>query len=210
MAKDTKYSIDQLRDIVSAGMSVTEAKALLDEGYSPEDVMALAALQAASAKSATIDAQTAVAKTMQKAMKPENQTHPHISAFSYPEGDIAKKKATLPFEFFYNGYPCHMFPETEHWREMELMAQVTPGEFTVVRKDGTLMAVTVKGERDANHTLTKVSVEFPVTREEKWLVPPKTVLLYQLVHSDHPRKRFLEAMQEHLILMMGDDAQVAV
>jgi hypothetical protein len=203
MADDKKYTIEQLKAIISAGMAPSEAKALLREGYTPEDVLELAQLQAATTQAKAIDAQTAAAKTMQKAMKPENESHPHISAFSYPEGDIAHPKATLPCEFWYNGYPCHMFPETEHWREMELMAQVTPGVFTVLRKDGTLMEVTVKGERDASQKLTKLSVEFPVTREEKWLIPPKTVLLYQLVHSDNPRKRFLEAMHEHLTVMMG-------
>jgi hypothetical protein len=150
------------------------------------------------------ETQKTAANAMQKALKPENETHPHISVFSYPEGDIAHPKGDLPFQFFYNAYPCHKFPETEHWREWELMKQVKPGEFTVVRKDGSVMGVSVKGEYDANQTLTKVSVEFPVSREEKWLVPPKSVVLYQLVYPDNPRKRFLEAMHEHLNLIMGD------
>jgi hypothetical protein len=135
-------------------------------------------------------------KGIQKALKPENEFHPGISAFSYPEGDVKHPKPDLPFQFWYNGYPCHMFKETEHWREWELMAQVKPGEYTVVRKDGSVMQVTVKGETDANLKLTKISVEFPVSREEKWLVPPKTVVLYQLVYADHPRQRFVEAMNE--------------
>jgi len=148
--------------------------------------------------------QLATAGAMQKAMKPENPDHPDVSVFNKPGGNRDNPKAVLPFEFWYVGYPVHLFPETEHWRELELMAQVKPGEYTVIRKDGTPMAVTVKGERDANGVTTKLMVEFSVSREDKWLIPPKSVLIYQLVYNDHPKRRFLEAMQEHLTLTMGE------
>lgn len=141
------------------------------------------------------------ASSMQRALKPENDTHPGISSFSYPEGDVARPRPTLPYEFFWNNYPVHKFPETQHWRELELMMQVQPGEFTVLRKDGTRMQVSVRGERDADGKITKLMVEFPVSREEKFLVPPMSVLLYQLVHPDNPKKRFVEAMKEHLDIL---------
>lgn len=146
------------------------------------------------------------AKGVQKALKPENDTHPGISALSYPEGDVARPRPVLPCEFWWNGYPVHMFPETQHYRELELMCQVQPGEYTVLRKDGSKMAVTVKPERDADGKVTKLSVEFPVSREEKWLVPPMAVVLYQLVYPDNPRKRFVEAMREHLTMVVGAEA----
>jgi hypothetical protein len=149
----------------------------------------------------------ATANAMQKAMKPENTDHPGVSAFSYPEGDQAKPKAIPKHEFWYCGYPVHLFPETEHWREIELMAAVVPGEYTVLRKDGTTMAVTVLGERNADGKLTKVQVQFPVSREDKWLIPPKSVLLYQIVHrgDGSPKRVFLSAMQEHLALSLGEE-----
>lgn len=143
-------------------------------------------------------------RTARKEAKPENETHPGKSVFSYPEGDVARPKPTLDYPFFYNSYPCHKFPETEHWRELELMRQVQPGEYTVMRKDFSLMKVTVTGERDADSKLTAVRVEFPVSREEKALVPPKHVVLYQLVYPDNPRKRFMEAMQEYVQIMLGE------
>jgi hypothetical protein len=146
------------------------------------------------------------AQATQKALRPENPDHPGISVFSYPEGDKARPKPALPFECFYNGYPVHKFPETEHWREWEMFAQVQPGEYTVIRKDASPMAVTVKGERDAVGKLTKVTIEFPVLRAESTLVPPKTVVLYQILHNENPQKAFLEAMQEHLRLMFAGAA----
>ena len=148
------------------------------------------------------------ARGIQRALKPDNPEHPGKSAFSYPEGDRARPRPALPCEFYYNAYPVHMFPETEHWRELELMAQVKPGDYTVIRKDGSKTAVTVKGERNADGKLTKLEVIFPVSREDKHLIPPKHVVLYQLVYSDNPRKRFVEAMNEHLSLVFGETVAV--
>jgi hypothetical protein len=143
------------------------------------------------------------ATAVQKAMKPENETHPGLSALSYPEGDRARPRPVIPYEFFYNNYPMHKFPETEHWRELELACEVQPGTYTVIRRDGSRMTVEVRGERNADGKLTKVSVEFPVSREDKGLIPPKTVVLYQVIHNEHPKKAFVEAMTEHLQLVMG-------
>ncbi len=160
-----------------------------DQGLTPETIERLLAGQATA---------------MQKAMKPENATHPGFSVFRIKGGDAPE----LPFEFLYNNYPASKFPDTLHDRELELMAQVQPGVFTVVRKDGSIMEVKVKAERDAKQTITKIKVEFPISREDKWLVPPMTVVLYQLVYPDNPRRRFVEAMQEHLSLVMGDPVAV--
>lgn len=135
--------------------------------------------------------------------KRENEMHPGISAFSYPEGDLEKPKPVLPFELYWNAYPVHKFPETQHYRELELACQLQPGEYTVIRKDGSKMGVTVRGERNADGVLTKVHVEFPISREEKALVPPMHVTLYQLVHNENPKKAFVEAMTEHLQMVLA-------
>lgn len=205
------YTLADLKTIVSAGMPIGEARALLQEGYDPADVLELAQLQATKTAQAAEDAQKASAQAMYKAQNRSNDAHPGISAFSYPEGDVAHPRPPLPVEFYYNAYPVHKFPETEHWRELELAALVRPGKYTVLRKDGSKMQVDVTGERDANGTLVKVEVIFPVLRAEAPLVPPKSVLLYQIVHSGTktPRRAFLEAMQEHMLQTLGED-EVAV
>lgn len=199
-----KWTMDELRGIVAAGMSVGEARLLLEEGYAPADVLELAQLQSTRKKQEAAEAQTATAKAMQKAMKPENETHPGVSAFSYPEGDVKHPKVTLPFQFFYNNYPFHKFPETQHWRELELASQVQPGSYTVLRKDTSKMVVTVTATKDADNKIEKLELSFPVLRDEKGLTPPQSVLLYQVVNSHKPPKRaFLEAMQEYLIQTLG-------
>jgi hypothetical protein len=138
--------------------------------------------------------------------KPIDKPHPGKSVFNYPEGELARPKPVPPFQFLYNGYPCTKFMETEHWRECELMCDVVPGEYSVIRTDGSKMAVTVKGERDADGNLTKIDVVFPVSREERVLVPPKAVVLYQLVHANEksPRQLFVEAMTEWMNITLGD------
>lgn len=152
------------------------------------------------------------AQTMRKAMRPENETHPGVSVFSYPEGDVARPKKIPPFAFFYNGYPCSKFMETEHWREVELMNDVQPGEFTVIRMDGSKMTVSVTAERDADGQITKMHVLFPVSREEKSLVPPKATVLYQLVHAGTkaPKVLFVEGLNEWLQLTLGASDAVGV
>lgn len=42
------------------------------------------------------------AQVMHKAVRPENEIHPHISAYSYPEGDIARPKPKLARKVFLN------------------------------------------------------------------------------------------------------------
>jgi hypothetical protein len=145
------------------------------------------------------------ADAMKKSLKPENDAHPGKSCFAYAEGDVEKPRPTLPFEFFYNAYPWHKFPETQHWRELELACQVQPGAYTVIRRDGTPMPVEVKGDRDVTGKLTSLRVEFVVSRDEKALIPPQSVLLYQLLHNDNPRKAFVEAMTEYFQVVMGGE-----
>lgn len=213
MAKDDpkaqKYTVEELKQIVSAGMSVTEARTLLDDGYTPADVLELAQLRTAQATQQAAEAQSVTAHALLKAQRKENETHPGISCFSYPEGDQKRPKAPLPFEVFIDTYPASKWPETEHWREWELMAQLQPGEFTIMRKDGIPMRVTVSGERDVNGKLKKVVVDLPKDKDERKQVPPKIVLLQQLVrHGEPARKVFLEATNEYMQLMFGDAASV--
>jgi hypothetical protein len=144
---------------------------------------------------------------MQKALKPENSAPPLHSALSYPEGDRDKpREKILTKPVFLNGFPLHKFPEASHWWELELAEQVTPGTYRVIRKDGSDMTVEVKGETDPKGTVTKISIEHPISREDKNQIPPVPVLLYQLVYPDAPQKRFVEAMHLYLDLMVGQPA----
>jgi hypothetical protein len=142
------------------------------------------------------------AASMQRALKPENTTHPNISVFR-PKGGA---DPVLPYEVLYNGFPVHKAVETHHDRELELLLMVKPGEYTVIRKDGTPMTVTAKAEHDANGVITKMSIQFPVSREDKAIVPAMQVLLYQMAYAGtaHPKQLFVAATTEHMQTMFAD------
>lgn len=150
---------------------------------------------------------TETAKVTQKALKPENDAHPQISCFNKPGGYLANPHEKLQCDTFYRGFPVHKAYETHHWREIELLNQVKPGEYTVLRKDLTPMKVRVTGEFDAHGTITKKEISFDVSREERHYIPAMTVLLYQILHSDRPVQQvYLEAMQADLQQLMAAGA----
>lgn len=147
------------------------------------------------------------AQAMQKAIKPENETHPGKSCFSYPEGDVARPRPQIGHPLFWNGYPQHLFQEELHWSEAELMVQLQPGEYTCTQKDGrTTHPVTIKATKDGNGGIEKMDVTFAVSRERKDQIAPLFVMLYQLTHPEMaPRKSFMKGMQQHLLNQFGDD-----
>lgn len=145
------------------------------------------------------------ATAMQKAMKPENADHPGISVFSHPLGDKAQPKPPLPYELFWNGYPVHKFPETETWKEWLAQSNLPgPGNYPVLRLDGSKMVVEVKAEFNADGQMTKALVTHPVTREDKDRIPPKPAIIAQMHAKDDPKGAFIAAMQEHIGGMFGE------
>jgi hypothetical protein len=147
------------------------------------------------------------AESIRKASIRENDEPPLISSLSYPEGDRARPRdRILKHEFFWNHFPVHKFPEAHHYRELELAALVKEGEFRTVRRDGSDMAVKVTADKNAKGETTAIRVEFPVTRDDKSLVPPMLVVLRQLAYPGEPRKQFVEGMAEYFNFVMGDEA----
>lgn len=141
----------------------------------------------------------ATAKSMQKALKPENSDHPGLSVFSHPDGEKAVPKPPLPYELFWNGYPVHKFPETETWSEWLAQSNMPgPGKYTVLRSDLSKMVVDVTAELNADGAPTKVLVTHPMNREDKDRVPPKTAIIAQMHGKDNPKAAFLASMQAHL------------
>ena len=135
------------------------------------------------------------AQSMKKALKPENDEHPNVSAF-HPNGGPF---INLGYEVYYNNFPVHKAIETHHDRELELFSQLTPGIYRVLRKDLSDMTGTVRAEKTPTGKITKLFVEFPVAREEKAQIPPVHVVLYQIVHHDMPaHKRYAAAVNDHM------------
>ena len=152
------------------------------------------------------EAQKNSAGAMQKALHPENDAHPGKSSFAYPEGDVARPRPVLPCEVWWNGFPVHRADETHHWSELELMVRLKPGVYTVIRKDGALSTVTVRGTTDAAGKITRMDVEFPVSREERHYIAPIFVWLYQMTNPEMPpRLSFMRGMQQYLEIQMREE-----
>ena len=151
------------------------------------------------------------AQTMKRALKPENQTHPGLSVFSYPEGDVAHARPELPFQVLWNNFPVHKFAEQHHWYELELLSQLQPGEYHVsLANDEGAQPVTIKGEYDANRKLTKIEVQAAgMDRNTARSAPPMAVWAYQMVHHDRPRgETYIEgtsAFMRHVVQQKAPD-----
>jgi hypothetical protein len=75
---------------------------------------------------------------MQKAVRPENEVHPHISAFSYPEGDIKRPKPKLKRDTYYNFHKENeeqLTPaEIEAYNSIDQDYEARGGQFTAIIK----------------------------------------------------------------------------
>jgi hypothetical protein len=186
MAKDGQSDItsDDIKALIAALMAKQE------QGISPETLKAILS-------------STSVA-TM-KALRPQNEDPPKISCFNAKGDRDFPRENILKHEFFYVSQPIHKMTDTHMVRELELAAQVVPGEYTILMKDGSVKTVTVTGERNAKQELTKVTVHMPVSKDEKWTVPPMLVVMYQLASKEPPRARFMAAMNEFMQITLGEE-----
>lgn len=99
-------TFDQLQDCLRLGASLEQITDLSDAGFGVEQIQQLATtLGAAKTQGAGLSAGDLrqILLDQRKAMKPENDQHPGISAFSYPEGDQARPKPALRRKTFFNG-----------------------------------------------------------------------------------------------------------
>jgi hypothetical protein len=145
------------------------------------------------------------AEAMRKSMKPENTFAPMVSVFSYPEGDRAKPRPSLPFELLWSGFPVHK-ESVSTWYELEQFAQLKPGEYICSKSDLSPIKVTAKAEWSAdNSKVSRLSVTFPTDRDLRVTMPSPYVWAYQMNHSDRPaRETYVEAMSNLLNIQLND------
>ena len=100
MAKESVPAIagltfEQLQECLTLGATFEQVRDLAEGGFGYAQIVQLAAtLGAAKAGGNGLSAGDLrqVLLDQRKALKPENDRHPGISAFSYPEGDKARRK----------------------------------------------------------------------------------------------------------------------
>ena len=101
---------------------------------------------------------------------PENVDHPGISVYSHPEGDMAHAKAPLKCSMTWIGY--ELSPEVLTPGEIDLLNQLTAGEYTIVKGDGTRVPFRVTqtlGTRMENGgaKLERLDIWFPCKGDAK-------------------------------------------
>lgn len=108
------------------------------------------------------------AEAQERAANPSNKVHPHISVYSYPEGDIARRRPDLKCPMFWVGYPIEW--DTTTAEEIELLNLAEPGIYTFLRTDGTADELTITGERNPAGKISKLLFHF-VTHERRDTLP---------------------------------------
>lgn len=95
-------TFEQLQECLGLGATLDHIVQLAEGGFGYEQIKTLAVTlgEAKSASGGGISASDLrdLMQAQRKAMRPENERHPGISAFSYPEGDLARPKPDLKRE----------------------------------------------------------------------------------------------------------------
>lgn len=125
------------------------------------------------------------AKAQKRAMRPENEHHPGISSFSYPEGDQARPRPALECETFYAGYPIEL--DVALAREIELFNQITlDGIYAVEKSDGSEVKIEVQIERNHRNKPTKKLVILPAQGKHNW---PKQTAVLEAIVAEQTRRQ---------------------
>lgn len=93
-------AFEELQACLAAGATLEQITSLAESGFGVDQILQLApTLNAAKAQTGgsglSAEDLRSILKDQRKAMKPENDQHPGISAFSHPEGEQAKPKGEL-------------------------------------------------------------------------------------------------------------------
>jgi len=114
------------------------------------------------------------ADALRNALIPENKVHPHISVFSYPEGEIKRKSPTLKLETIYCGYrqrPDNLTPE-----EIDAVNALADGQ-TYEARSGMWKAWTV---RNGTAQRLMIHCDEAIDRDRARDLPPMLHVLLEL------------------------------
>ena len=134
------------------------------------------------------------AQATKKALRPENEQAPGISAFN-PLGERDHPRPKLKCKMFWVGYPLEIEALTRE--EATLLNRVEQvGQFTFTRADGSPDTIEVRGTRDANGTWQQIEFLFACQGDKKNNLPPMTAMLRDILglgsEADELRKRVAE------------------
>lgn len=183
MAKDLTF--DELKDIAAAGLPIDQARELARANFTAEQILELAAIAprgngglskqdlAEVVSGAAKAAAEAGSENMRKAMHPQNARHPGISAFSNPEGDVAKPKPALKREVIFCG----------HREDAE---QLTPAEieaYNAIDRDYTARDGSWSTEIKRNGKTEQLRILVPMDFDRRGELPSLQLICRELVQG---------------------------
>lgn len=115
---------------------------------------------------------------------PENKQAPGISVYSYPEGDLLRPKAPLKCKMFWVGYELNV--ETLTPGEVDLLNRIEPGEYRVMKTDGTPIPFKVSAKHNDRFQLEELNIWFPCKGEHKHNHNSMTAYLQQALGDRIP------------------------
>lgn len=173
-------------------------QAVAQSGFAPS-MEQWAMLMDKLTKNQQLDIETAAtinAQAMKKALHPENEVHPGVSAYN-PRGDVKFPRPRPDQIYMLAKYPiCDPGNyDTTTYTELELLAQLKGGLFMVTKADASTVQVMVKQELDAAgkpyRTTLFADGKGLKDDEDKNNWPPLIQILTEIVTGDGPAKSFL-------------------
>lgn len=138
-------------------------------------------------------AATIHARAMKKALRPENEIAPGVSAYN-PRGEVAFPRAKPTHIFLQGPYPVCSPQDyaTVTATEIALCNQLLPGDYLVTKADGTDVKVTVKTEFESNgRTPYRTTIIMPMADDDQkanWV--PLVQMLTQILTGEQPQQSF--------------------
>lgn len=170
---------EQLTECFQLGASLEQVKELADAGFGYEQIKKLAATlggaKAGPGGGVSAGDLKALLEAQKKALRPENERHPGISAFSYPEGEVARPKPAFVRDVFFNG-------GRERHDQLSVIEVELYNRFDQTRtaRGGMWRAeVRRNGSAEELHIITE-----PRTLDGRQSLPPLTMLLRELLDGE--------------------------
>lgn len=183
MAHKTDLTSDQMRQCLAHGASIADIRALQSDGFSFEEILSFC--ETSQARQDTVRQQAAAdqAFAQKKAMRPENETHPGKSVFSFPEGDVARPRPEFSCPTFWVGGRCDY--DTSTAKEIELLNAVPPGVYVCTKADGSRIPVRVEVQRDPGGKPTQKEFWFPTKDEHRHNQATQVAMLTEMLAHVH-------------------------
>jgi len=129
------------------------------------------------------------AHAMKKALRPENDDHPEISAYN-PRGDRDFPRPRPTQAYYLGPYPIASPQDylTVTMTELELLARLQAGSYQVTKTDNSTALATVQVEMSSDgKTPYRTTIRIPMANDEQkanW--PPLAQLLMEIVTGESP------------------------